>query len=164
MPKPIPSIWSHLEEQQKDFQNLFRFSDLTILANEKLENSYIKLLNKVNIELKEEHPLLDSKPHRNKRKWQSQPNSHINIIYIFRIVCCICYYSNLVAIFYIGFRLWVCLWHFKSVGAIFSVNLAVYISKMRYYVHYLHFSDYCPDLCRHVYHNVSAVIHSDFLP
>ena len=82
---------------------------------------------------------------------------------LFGIVCCICYYSNLVAIFYIGFRLWVCLWHFKSVGAIFSVNLAVYISKMRYYVHYLHFSDYCPHLCRHVYHNVSAIVSSGLL-
>ena len=28
---------------------------------------------------------------------------------------------------------------------------------MSYYVHDLHFSDYCPHFCRHVYHNVSAV-------
>ena len=34
---------------------------------------------------------------------------------------------------------------------------------MRYYVHYLHFSDYYPHLCRHVYHNVSAVVHSGLL-
>ena len=39
----------------------------------------------------------------------------------------------------------------------------VYISEMRYYVHYLHFSDYCPHLCRHVYYNVSAVVHSGLL-
>ena len=31
---------------------------------------------------------------------------------------------------------------------------------MRYYVHYLHFSDYCPHVCRHVYHNVSGVVHT----
>ena len=34
---------------------------------------------------------------------------------------------------------------------------------MMYYVHYLHFSDYCPHLCRHVYHNVSAVVRSGLL-
>ena len=27
---------------------------------------------------------------------------------------------------------------------------------MKYYVHYFHFSGYCPHLCRHVYYNVSA--------
>ena len=34
---------------------------------------------------------------------------------------------------------------------------------MRHYVHYLHFSDYCPHLCRHVYYNVSAVLRSCLL-
>ena len=34
---------------------------------------------------------------------------------------------------------------------------------MRYYVHYLRFSDYCPHLCRHVYHNVLAVVRSGLL-
>ena len=34
---------------------------------------------------------------------------------------------------------------------------------MRFYVHYLHFSDYCPYLCRHVYHNVSVVVRSGLL-
>ena len=34
---------------------------------------------------------------------------------------------------------------------------------MRYYVHYLHFSDYCPHLCCHVYHNVLAVVCSGLL-
>ena len=34
---------------------------------------------------------------------------------------------------------------------------------MRYYVHYLHFSDYYPHLCCHVYHNVSAVVRSGLL-
>ena len=34
---------------------------------------------------------------------------------------------------------------------------------MRYYVSYLHFSDYRPYLCRHVYHNVSAVVLSGLL-
>ena len=34
---------------------------------------------------------------------------------------------------------------------------------MRYYVHYLHFSDYCPHLCRHVYCNASAVVRSGLL-
>ena len=29
---------------------------------------------------------------------------------------------------------------------------------MRYYVHYLHFLDYCPHLCRHLYHSVLAVV------
>ena len=29
---------------------------------------------------------------------------------------------------------------------------------MRYYVHYLHFLDYCPHLCRYVYHNVSVFV------
>ena len=38
-------------------------------------------------------------------------------------------------------------------------SISVYISEMRYYVHYLHFLDYCPHLCRHVYHNVSDVVH-----
>ena len=33
---------------------------------------------------------------------------------------------------------------------------------MRYYVH-LYFSDYCPHLCHHVYHNVSAVVRSGLL-
>ena len=41
--------------------------------------------------------------------------------------------------------------------------ISVYISEMRYYVHYLHFSDYCPHLCRHVHHNVSAVIRTGLL-
>ena len=41
--------------------------------------------------------------------------------------------------------------------------ITVYISEMRYYVHYLHFSNYCPHLCRHVYHNVSAVVRSGLL-
>ena len=27
---------------------------------------------------------------------------------------------------------------------------------MRYYVHYLHFLDYCPHLCHHVYLNILA--------
>ena len=31
------------------------------------------------------------------------------------------------------------------------------------YLHYLHFSDYCPHLCRHVYHNVSDVVSSGLL-
>ena len=31
------------------------------------------------------------------------------------------------------------------------------------YLHYLYFSDYCPHLCRHVYHNVSAVVRSGLL-
>ena len=43
------------------------------------------------------------------------------------------------------------------------IYLDVYISEMRYYVHYLHFSDYCPHLCCHVYHNVSAVVRSGLL-
>ena len=34
---------------------------------------------------------------------------------------------------------------------------------MRYYVHYLHFSDYYPHLCRFLYHNISAVVHSGIL-
>ena len=34
---------------------------------------------------------------------------------------------------------------------------------MRYYVHYLHFSEYFPHLCRHIYHKVSAVVRSGFL-
>ena len=38
--------------------------------------------------------------------------------------------------------------------------ISVYISEMRYYVDYLHFSDYCHHLCRHVYHNVPAVVRS----
>ena len=37
---------------------------------------------------------------------------------------------------------------------------SVYISDMRYYVHYIQFSNYCPHHCRHVYHNVSAVVRS----
>ena len=43
-----------------------------------------------------------------------------------------------------------------------SVLISVYISEMRYYVH-LYFSDYCPRLCRHVPHNVSAVVRSGLL-
>ena len=35
--------------------------------------------------------------------------------------------------------------------------MSAYISEMRYNVHYLQFSDCCPHVCRHVYHNVSAV-------
>ena len=31
------------------------------------------------------------------------------------------------------------------------------------YVYYLHFSDYCPHLCCHVYHNISAVVRSSLL-
>ena len=34
---------------------------------------------------------------------------------------------------------------------------------MRYYVHYLHFSDYCPHFCRHVYHIVSTVVRPGLL-
>ena len=34
---------------------------------------------------------------------------------------------------------------------------------MRYYVHYLHFLDYFPHLCRYVYYNVSAVVRPDLL-
>ena len=34
---------------------------------------------------------------------------------------------------------------------------------MRYDEHYIHFSDYCPHLCHHVYHNVSAVVRSGLL-
>ena len=41
--------------------------------------------------------------------------------------------------------------------------MTVYISEMRYYIHYLHILDYCPHLCRHVYHNVSAVVCSGLL-
>ena len=41
--------------------------------------------------------------------------------------------------------------------------ISVYISEMSYYVHYLHFSDCCPHLCCHVYHNVSAFVHSGLL-
>ena len=44
-----------------------------------------------------------------------------------------------------------------------SSSISVYICEMRYYVHYLHFSDYCPHLCRHVYHNISAVVRSGLL-
>ena len=33
---------------------------------------------------------------------------------------------------------------------------------MRDYVHYLHFLDYCPHLCCHVYY-VSAIVHSSLL-
>ena len=43
------------------------------------------------------------------------------------------------------------------------LGVSVYISEMRYYAHYSYFSDYCPHLFRHVYHNVSAVIRSCFL-
>ena len=39
----------------------------------------------------------------------------------------------------------------------------IYISEMRYYVYYLHFSNYYPHLCRHVYHDVSAVVRSGLL-
>ena len=39
----------------------------------------------------------------------------------------------------------------------------IYISEMRYYVHYLHFSDYCHHLCCHIYHSVSAVVRSSLL-
>ena len=39
-----------------------------------------------------------------------------------------------------------------------EIQISVYISEMRYYVHHLHFLDYCPPLCRHVYHNTSAVV------
>ena len=35
---------------------------------------------------------------------------------------------------------------------------------MRYYVHYLHFSDFCPHLCHNVYQNVSTVVRSSLLP
>ena len=35
---------------------------------------------------------------------------------------------------------------------------SVYISKMWYYVHYLHSSNYCPHLCRYVYLNVLVVV------
>ena len=30
-------------------------------------------------------------------------------------------------------------------------------------LHYVHSLDYCPHLCRHVYHNVSAVVDSGLL-
>ena len=36
--------------------------------------------------------------------------------------------------------------------------LFVYISEMRYYIHYLHFSDSCPHFWHHVYPNVSVVV------
>ena len=42
-------------------------------------------------------------------------------------------------------------------------RIFVYISEVRYYVCYLHFSDYCPHLGCHVYHNVSAIVRSSFL-
>ena len=32
--------------------------------------------------------------------------------------------------------------------------------KLYTYVHYLHFPDYCPHLCRHIYHNVLAIVRS----
>ena len=45
-----------------------------------------------------------------------------------------------------------------------SINLFLltsgYMYEMRYYVLYSHFSVYCPQFCRHVYHNVSAVVRS----
>ena len=41
--------------------------------------------------------------------------------------------------------------------------VSVCISEMRYYVHYLHFSDYCPHFCRYVYPNVPAVVRSGLL-
>ena len=31
------------------------------------------------------------------------------------------------------------------------------------YIYYLHFMDYCPILCRPVYHNVTAVVRSGLL-
>ena len=34
---------------------------------------------------------------------------------------------------------------------------------MTYYAHYLYFSEYCPHLCRPVYHNVSAVVRPSLL-
>ena len=34
---------------------------------------------------------------------------------------------------------------------------------MRYYVRYLHFLDYCPHLCRQIYHNVSPIVCSGLL-
>ena len=39
----------------------------------------------------------------------------------------------------------------------------IYISEMRYYVHYSHVSDNCPHLCRHVNLNVSSVVRSGLL-
>ena len=42
-------------------------------------------------------------------------------------------------------------------------NSFVFISEMRYHIHYLHISDYCPNLCCHVNHNVSAVVLSGLL-
>ena len=39
-------------------------------------------------------------------------------------------------------------------------TISVYMSEMRYY---LHFSNYCPHLCWHVYHNVSAIVRSGLL-
>ena len=45
----------------------------------------------------------------------------------------------------------------------FRRSVGVYISEMRYYVHYLYFSDYCPHVCRHVYHRVSAIIRTSLL-
>ena len=41
--------------------------------------------------------------------------------------------------------------------------LSVYISVMRYFVHYLHFWDYCPHFCRHVYHSILTVVRSGLL-
>ena len=37
------------------------------------------------------------------------------------------------------------------------------IHKTKTYIHYLLFPDYCPHLCRHVYHNVSTVVRSGLL-
>ena len=41
-----------------------------------------------------------------------------------------------------------------------TLNFSLYIYI---YIHYLHFFYYCPHLCRHVYHNVSAVAHCELL-
>ena len=43
------------------------------------------------------------------------------------------------------------------------IYIYIYISEMRYYVHYLHFSDYYPHLCHHVYHNILVVVRSGLL-
>ena len=69
---------------------------------------------------------------------------------------------------YLFLQLQVACFHFKYFSCtIFKrdvcLKISVYISEMRYYVHYLHFSDYCPHLCRHVYHIVWVVVLSGLL-
>ena len=43
------------------------------------------------------------------------------------------------------------------------IFISAYIFEMRYYGHYLHFLDYFPHLCHHVYYKVSAVVRSSLL-